>query len=273
MIELAWRLLETGRCRHPEASSRIGAPWKPCEFPALVALLEHPNHGWILFDTGYGQAFMDATRRLPESLYRAVTPVSWKPAEAAAAQLARDGLGADSIAHVILSHFHGDHAGALPDFPRAKVWCAEAGWQELHGRARLSALAKGLLPALAPESIAPRLKFIEHAPRMRLAAELAPFDAGFDLFADGSIIAVPLPGHATGHFGIVFRERGRWIFLVADAAWSQRAIAENTPPPRWATGLLGDTPSYRRTLADLHALAARRTNVLLVPAHCRSARA
>jgi len=123
MMELEWRLLEAGHCTHPEASSREGAPWRACEFPALVALLRHPREGWLLFDTGYGQGFMDATRRFPESLYRAVTPVSWTPQQSAVAQLTRDGIGPDSIAHVILSHFHGDHAGALPDFPRSTVWC------------------------------------------------------------------------------------------------------------------------------------------------------
>lgn len=272
MIELRWQLLECGRCFHPEASSREGAPWKSCEFPALVAVLKHPNNGWILFDTGYGQAFMDATRRFPESLYRAVTPVQWQPEESAVAQLSRDGIEARDIAHVVLSHFHGDHAGALADFPAPAVWCAHEAWEDLHSRSRVSALAKGLLPALAPESLQSRLKFFEQRPEVRLPAELAPFATGFDLFGDGSVFAVPLPGHAAGHYGLVFRGCGRWVFLVADAAWSTRAIQDNAPPPRWTTGLLGDTGKYRRTLADLHALAARRTDVVLVPAHCREAR-
>jgi hypothetical protein len=77
MIELEWQLLETGHCLHPEMSSRIGGSWRACEFPAFVALVRHPQQGWVLFDTGYGQAFHDATRRMPESLYRRVTPVSW----------------------------------------------------------------------------------------------------------------------------------------------------------------------------------------------------
>jgi glyoxylase-like metal-dependent hydrolase (beta-lactamase superfamily II) len=255
---------------HPEASSRRGAPWRTCEFPALTALLRHPREGWVLFDTGYGQAFMDATRRLPESLYRMVTPVKWQPREAAVAQLANDGIAPRDISHVLLSHFHGDHAGGLADFPAPSVWCSRDAWEDLHSGSRLSALARGLLPALAPASLFPRLRFFEHRPMVRLPAELAPFSTGLDLFGDGSVVAVALPGHAAGHFGIVFRGRGRWVFLVADAAWSTGAIADNAPPPSWATALLGDTARYRRTLADLHALAARRSGVLIVPAHCRS---
>jgi len=201
-----------------------------------------------------------------------VTPLSWRPQQSAVAQLAGDGIAAGSIAHVIVSHFHGDHAGALPDFQRSTVWCTSEAWADLHDRSRVSALAKGLLPALAPPEIASRLRFVDQRPLARLSPDLAPLGEGYDLFADESVYAVPLPGHAAGHFGIVFRARQQWVFLVADAAWSHRAVEENVPPPRWATGLLGNTAAYRKTLGELHALAQRRSNVLIVPAHCRSFR-
>jgi glyoxylase-like metal-dependent hydrolase (beta-lactamase superfamily II) len=272
MTNIAWQLFEAGHCVHPEASSRIGASWRRCEFPALVALLRHPTLGWMLFDTGYGQAFADATRGFPEAIYTKVTPVSWHPRQSMIAQLHAKGIEAGDIRHVLVSHFHGDHVGGLADFPAARVWCAHEAWEDLHRRSRLSALAKGLLPALAPRAMADRLRFYERMPRVRLPAELAPFHAAFDLFEDGSIYAVSLPGHAAGHFGVCFRAQGRWVFLVADAAWSVRAIEENTPPPRWTTALLGETAQYRDTLARLHDLASRRTGVTLVPAHCRTYR-
>jgi glyoxylase-like metal-dependent hydrolase (beta-lactamase superfamily II) len=272
LIPIGWRLFETGYCLHPEASSRRGASWKACEFPALVALLHHPNRGWILFDTGYGQAFIDATRHLPERAYQWVTPVVWTPRQSAIARIHAAGIDPKDIKSILISHFHGDHVGALDDFPQAEPWCAHAAWTDLHARSRLSALAHGLLPALAPRSLQLRLRFYENQAKVRLHPALAPFAAGFDLFEDGSILAVPLPGHAPGHFGVCFHDGHRWIFLVADAAWSIRAITENTPPPRWATYLLGDTLAYRRTLTDLHALAARAGGVSLLPAHCRTLR-
>jgi glyoxylase-like metal-dependent hydrolase (beta-lactamase superfamily II) len=274
VIELDWHLLETGHCLHPEMSSRIGGSWRACEFPAFVALLRHPQHGWLLFDTGYGQAFHDATRRLPESLYRRVTPVSWQPRQAAVAQLAARGINPADVRHVILSHFHGDHIGGLNDFGSATIWCAEEGWHDLHKRSRLSALAAGLLPALAPTGNISRTRFFEHAPTARLPEALTPFSHGYDLFQDDSMLAVPLPGHAAGHFGICFRSTtpAKWVFLVGDAAWSSQAIRDNVPPPRWATALLGDTRTYRLTLSALHALAARRSDVVIVPSHCRSLR-
>jgi glyoxylase-like metal-dependent hydrolase (beta-lactamase superfamily II) len=272
MIPIQWRLIETGSCLHPEASSRIGASWKACEFPALIALLRHPTKNWILFDTGYGQPFIDATRRLPERAYRWVTPVRWTPRHSAIAKLQGLGIDPADIETILISHFHGDHVGALADFPRAEPWCAHAAWTDLHSRSRLSALRAGLLPALAPQGLEDRLRFYENQAVVRLPAALAPFSTGFDLFGDGSMLAVSLPGHAAGHFGVCFQDGHRWIFLVADAAWSIGAITDNLPPPRWATYLLGETETYRRTLADLHALAARGGGVALLPAHCRSLR-
>lgn len=272
MVELQWRLVEAGHCVHPEASTRSGAPLARCEFPALVALLRHPVRGWILFDTGYGEAFMRATQRLPEALYRVVTPVRMAPHQPVVAQLHRDGIAPSDIGIIVLSHLHGDHVGGVLDFPHSQVWCSHDAWQDLQGRSRLSALAHGLIPQLLPGADDNWLSFLESAPKLRLPAELAPFAVGHDLLGDGSLLAVPLPGHAAGHFGACFRSAGRWVFLVGDAAWSRRAIEDNLPPPRWATSWLGDTRVYRATLQQLHALAARRTGVLLVPSHCRSLR-
>ena len=272
MIDIRWQLFEAGHCLHPEASSRRGASWRMCEFPALVALLQHPARGWMLFDTGYGAAFAAATRGFPERFYRWVTPVRWNESRSVVAQIHACGIAARDIAHVLVSHFHGDHVGGLADFPHAEVWCAQRAWEDLHSRSRLSALTHGLLPALAPLELERRLHFFEQTPLTRLPAQLAPFQAAHDVFGDDSIYAVGLPGHAAGHFGICFRSGGTWIFLVADAAWSTRAIEDNAPPPRWASSLLGETDAYRRTLASLHTLAARRSGVLLVPAHCRAHR-
>jgi glyoxylase-like metal-dependent hydrolase (beta-lactamase superfamily II) len=269
---IEWKLLEAGYCRHPEISSRRGGSWHAQEFPALVGLIRHPQQGWILFDTGYGQAFVDATQEFPESMYQWVTPVTWTPPQSVTFQLRAQGLRADDVGNVIVSHFHGDHVGGLPEFATAKIWCAQSAWTDLHSRSRLNALSKGLLPALAPPSLADRLRFFESAIAVRLPGEFAPFVEGYDLFGDRSLYAVGLPGHAPGHFGVCFQTPRGWVFLVADAAWSSAAIAQNCPPPRWATALLGDTTAYRRTLANLHALARRGGNVVLIPSHCAAFR-
>jgi glyoxylase-like metal-dependent hydrolase (beta-lactamase superfamily II) len=272
MTDLKWFLLEAGHCLHPEASSLQGGAWSACEFPALVTVMYHPQKGWMLFDTGYSDAFLRSTRHFPEALYRMVTPVRFSPKESVISQLFDRGIRPADVSTIIISHFHGDHVGGLTDFPDAAIWCSSVGLDDLNARTRFSALAKGLLPALVPKKTAERARFFESCKTIRLVDELSPFDCGFDVLSDGSLIAIPLPGHAAGHFGLCFRSDGRWVFLVGDAAWSTRAIQENLPPPGWATALLGDTEVYRKTLSMLHAVASRDSGVTFVPSHCRELR-
>ncbi|WP_422347001.1 MBL fold metallo-hydrolase [Stenotrophomonas sp. DR009] len=268
MVALDWRLYEAGYCTHPERATRQGAPAQACEFPALVALLRHPTNGWILFDTGYSEHFLQATAALPERLYRMVTPVHLSPQASLAAQLRRDSIAPEDIAWIVVSHLHGDHIGGLADFPQARAACSREAWDDLQARSRLGALRIGLLPALLNQWKVTSPQWFEGLASAVLPAPLAAFGAGRDLFGDGSLLLVPLPGHAAGHYGALFDDGQGPVFLVADASWSSRAIRDNTPPPTLVTAWLGSTRAYRDTLSRLHALHRAAPQVRLVPSHC-----
>ena len=269
MRRLEWRMLEVGHCLHLECGAVRGGRWRVCEFPSLVGLLRHPSRGWILFDTGYSQRFLDATARLPGALYRCVTPVRFDPRQALALQLRAIGIGVSDIGAIVLSHFHADHVAGVLDFPNVPMFCSRAGWDAMRSRGRLQALRLGLLPELAPAALADRVRFFEDAPAPAVARES---DAGFrthDLFGDGSLVAVALPGHSPGHYGVRFTgEDDREVMLIGDASWSTRAIRENRPPPAWTTGWLGNTRLYRETLQRLHGLSRSVPELQLVPSHC-----
>jgi len=211
--------------------------------------------------------FMAATARFPQSLYRRVTPVHLSATGSLAAQLMRDGIAPDTVGHVVLSHLHGDHVGGLGDFPSARICCARAAWEDMTGRGTISALTKGLLPTLMAADTPARIGWIEALPRVALPTELAAFDAGHDLFGDGSMLLVALPGHAAGHYGLWFRDAHGPVFLVADASWSSQAIRDASPPPSLVTAWLGDTAQYRATLSNLHDLMRDAPHVRLVPSH------
>ena len=269
MTTLEWRLYEAGYCTHPELATRRGASPKSCQFPALVALLRHPQHGHILFDTGYSEHFLAATEPFPERLYRWTTPVHLQPQQSLAAQLRIDGIDPSDIEWVVISHMHGDHVGGLADFPEARMACAREAWRDLHARSRIGSLRKGLLPRLLAARDAASLCWFEDCTPVQLTAPFEGFGDAYDLFGDGSILLVPLPGHAAGHFGLLFRDIQGPVFLIADASWSSLSIRDNTPPPLMVTAWLGDTDAYRGTLAKLHALQRRAPEVRIVPAHCR----
>jgi glyoxylase-like metal-dependent hydrolase (beta-lactamase superfamily II) len=269
MTYLAVSAMVVGSCRHPQRMTIRDGSLRPTDFPAMPMLLVHPVEGPILFDTGYDQAFLDATDPLPERFYRWLTPVSFDPRESLVAQLADRGIAPEDVRHVVLSHFHGDHMAGIGHFPRATIHCARIGHDIACRAGRVSGTRQGILPRLLPPDLDARVSFFEDRAAATLPSDLLPFTQGADLLGDGSILAIELPGHCPGHWGIAVRdERHGWHFLVADAAWSLDGIARNMPPPRLATAFLGNTAEARATLAQLHALHQRNPEVRLTPYHC-----
>lgn len=262
-------VVECGHCRQIGAATMRGAPWRIVEFPSLVGVIRHPTEGVVLFDTGYDPAFLAATRRLPERIYRWATPVTIPSGTSIADRLADLGIPIGDVRHVVISHFHGDHVSGLHHFPHARVHCARAGLEDARGHGRLSGTRRGILPALVPTGI--ETAFFEDDALVALPRAFAPFHAGADVLGDGSLIAVDLPGHCPGHRGLALRlEDDRWTMLVADAAWSIEAIRRNAPPPVLTSSMLGDAREARRTLGALHDMHGR-DDLVLLPSHCRAA--
>ncbi|HTN13177.1 MAG TPA: MBL fold metallo-hydrolase [Sphingomonadaceae bacterium] len=261
--------LMTGQCRHPERMTIRGGRWQPVDFPAVAMLIVHPDAGPILFDTGYDPAFLAATKPFPERLYRWATPVDLSSGQDAASQCAALGFDPADIRHLILSHFHADHIAGTHRFPNAAIHCAHAGLEDAGRGSRFARTRRGILGALIPSDFAARARFFEDATAVALPADLQPFERGADLMGDGSLLAVELPGHCPGHWGLAMHD-ARWglHFLVADAAWSLDAIRRNMPPPALTTGFLGDTGRVRGTLHALHRLWRRNPEIRISPCHC-----
>lgn len=269
MPEVVVRALRVGHCLHPQIMSIRDGSWRPAVFPSLAMLIVHPVEGPMLFDTGYDPAFLAATQPLPERFYRWLTPVTLAPEEQLTVQLARHGVDPRDVRHLILSHFHADHMAGTHNFPNAAIHCARAGLEAACKGGRFAAVRQGVLRALIPADMSTRARFFEDAPRVPLSRDLAPFERGADIIGDGSVIAVELPGHCPGHWGIVMRDVAVGDhFVVGDAAWSSDAIRRNMPAPAIASGFLGDTATGRATLAKLHALWSRNPDVKLTPCHC-----
>ncbi|MEL7502053.1 MAG: MBL fold metallo-hydrolase [Cyanobacteria bacterium J06554_6] len=264
---LAVTWLKTGYCTHPEAVTLRGGRWQSAQFPALVALLQHPTEGYILFDTGYSQRFFAETRRWPNRAYALVTPVYLEPGESAAQQLQQRGIAPDAIRHIVISHFHADHIGGLWDFPEAQFICARSAYENVKLKKGVRAVSAGFLPGLLPPDFEPRVSFVEDRPTVRALPE--GFETGFDVFCDRTLIAVELPGHAAGQLGLRFTDpQGHTYFLVADSCWSSRAYRELIEPHPIAQLIFDDAATYRDTLRKLHHLHKAHPNIRIVPTHC-----
>jgi len=221
--------------------------------PTTAVLLEHPQHGRVLFDTGYSQRFFSASARWPYRLYRHATPVTLTEPGGIAAHLLARGIEPESVRHVIVSHWHADHIGGLADFPGAAVLTHPEAWASTRGLAGFGALRRALLPELIPAGVESRMGWLAE---------------GDDPFDDGSMAVLDLPGHAVGQIGVRFTDTdGRPILLAADACWLSRQFRENRMPHA-ITGVIHDQKAYRRSLSRLHALHRAEPDLLIVPCHC-----
>jgi glyoxylase-like metal-dependent hydrolase (beta-lactamase superfamily II) len=274
MTRVALHRLRVGACRHLECMAARGGRWTPVEFPALCGLIRHPTRGWLLYDTGYAGHFFSATDTWPERLYRAVLPVELPAAEILSVQLARFGLTPADIGTVIVSHYHGDHIAGLRDFPHARFVALRADTEHFAALAgkRWRATLGGHLPGLLPDDYHARVDAADACPRRDLPTWLAPFDTGFDLFGDGSLLGVPLPGHSLGQLGLFIPDAdGRPAFLVADACWSLPALRAGRMPSRLALFINAERRRYAHTFNGLAGIARREPGVALLPSHCPAA--
>ena len=261
-------LMSDGYCVQLENLALHGAPFRRMRFASMFALLQHPGVGPVLFDTGYTQRFFEETRALPGRFYALITPTHVLSEQAVASQLQARQIAPEEVRHVIISHFHADHVGGLRDFPNARFHCTRAAVDAVRSLRGWRAVRHAFLPGLLPPDFYERVNCVEDAPMVRLPASHQPFKEAWDLLGDGSLLAVELPGHATGQMGLfVTNAAGRDCLLAADACWLGRACRENRLPHPLVR-LLVDWIAYRDTLQKLHELHHANPSLWIIPSHC-----
>lgn len=269
-MQLDYILFSAGYCSHPECITIKGGRWCLQKYPALCALIRHPEHGNILFDTGYSPRFFEETKKWPLWLYKKITPVQIPNEETLVYKLQKKGISPEDITYIVLSHFHADHIAGIKDFPNAKIMCSTVAFETVKNTKGITALRKGFLSGLLPDNFESRLIFLEDKKIIPLHNSMQPFVDGIDVFGDGGLTAVSLPGHAIGQFGLLFKDSGgRQVFLVADSCWSSRAYREYKLPSV-ITYLIHDKKStYQETLSKLHRLYKQNKHIRIIPSHCQ----
>jgi glyoxylase-like metal-dependent hydrolase (beta-lactamase superfamily II) len=266
-------LLNAGSVRAPEFVVTPGGglrySWQPC----LFALVEHAREGIGLFDTGHAHRFFEATREWPYSIYRRITRVRMAPEEDAVRQLAALGISAPDVRWIVISHFDPDHIGGLRDFPAARIICLKSAYHAIAGKRGMAALRARLLPNLLPDDMERRLMLL---PEIE-GAPIGPFTSSLDLFGDGGIRLVDLPGHAEGQVGAFLRaEDGADWFLAADGCWNRATIspeARHTPPVNLHRAIAVNRRLQDQTYEHLRQLGRSLPRVVLIPSHCPEAAA
>jgi glyoxylase-like metal-dependent hydrolase (beta-lactamase superfamily II) len=263
--------IEAGSCSAFECLALRGGKRFRTAFPATVALMEHSSAGFVLFDSGLSPRVIKYASSLPHRLYRAVLPVNISSDGTASARLKSMGVNGNDVKVVICSHFHADHLGGAADFPRARYVFMEEGYRQLLRRSRLARIKAGFISELLPEDFEQRAWALTPSQfRDGRDDRIGQFDGSVDLFGDGSVVMIDLPGHAAGHMGALVRvSSGKQYLLAADSCWLEAAYRNNLAPPGWVMRLvMEDKRRYLDTLAKVAHLAQTNSEIEIVPCHC-----
>ncbi|HEY5687630.1 MAG TPA: MBL fold metallo-hydrolase [Yeosuana sp.] len=233
-------------------------------FNALWGLIEHPTKGYILFDTGYTNQFHNATKNYPNKIYAQITKVHISPEQEVKAQLEANGILPDSIKHIFISHFHADHVGGLRDFPNAIFHASSIAVNQMKKVSKTFAFTKGILKDLIPDDFMNRLSLIDK----KLKVELPVLGIAYDLFGDGSLTAVPLPGHAAGQMGLLLSTNKQSYFLIADACWLKESYIKGTLPSPIVRLFFDSWSDFKSSLKKVIHYHKNEPQTIIVPTHC-----
>jgi glyoxylase-like metal-dependent hydrolase (beta-lactamase superfamily II) len=200
-----------------------GGSWAKRALTVRYGLVRHPTKGVILIDTGYTAETLNAPGRSAAlRLYARVLAPRPDPAGEVLAQLAGQGLHQDDIRLVVVTHFHADHVSGARMFRNARFLASRLAFDAVTRRGALANHRHGIFPELLPPDFAERLDALEDCAPARASLD------GRDLLGDGSMIGVDLPGHAEGHFGVLFPPLN--LLYGVDAQWLSAALAPMRAP-------------------------------------------
>lgn len=185
-------------------------------------LVQHGTE-YLLWDTGLSRESLgkplDRGSRDSESLD---TPV--------VEQLAQIGVDPRQVTRVGISHYHFDHVGQAAEFPHATLL-----------------IGKGDFDVLAQPGQEARAKPL--APWVHGGGKVEQVQRDLDVFGDGSVVMLDLPGHTPGHHGLLVQLPKRGAVLLTGDVAHFRENLETAGVPTFNTHRAQSLASMDRFLA------------------------
>ena len=227
-------------------------------------LIVHPTGGAWLVDGGMSVdplAHLDEVRGLTKVLMRSSVK-DWARRTTLADAVRAFGVAPAALAGAVVTHGHYDHLGGLTDLPELPIF---AGAEEV---ALASKASIGDDFTLLPEearSLLPRAREIAFDD-----GPAGPWTRSWDLFGDGAVRVVPMPGHTPGSVGVwVTLADGRQLFDVGDTVWVREGFEQREPKAWPATMFDSDGDATDVQIARLWALHQANPALTILPAHDR----
>lgn len=252
-----------------EAHSRVVNPINgkgKTKFYAVWALLQIPNIGNVLFDTGYSDHFHYATNSFPNRFYRWATPVTLDNKYSAKNILRDQGIDLKDISYVIISHFHADHISALADFPNAKFICSAIAYQQVQKLSGLKAVSKGIIHNLLPADFGERVEFIENISENIRVNTYGITEFSFLGLQNFKLLL--LPGHAKGMLGFHFTNTEKNILFATDASWNYNYFSAGILPSKIVQLFIDSWIDFVTTIEKLKNMEESEKGITILFTHC-----
>jgi len=207
-------ILSGGRLRMQKRVYLPGAaPEEMIELPVSCFLFIHP-HGNLLFDTGCHPEIAVNPEQRWGPMARFVIP-AMAADDNIISQLGRVNLTPDDIDIVVNSHLHCDHCGCNEFFSKATIYVHR---DELACARDPASEGQGYFQAEWDHPMA-----------------MIEFDGEVDIFDDGRLVLLPLPGHSPGMTGLLANLASSGAYLLASDAVAVREnlLPENMPQNIW----------------------------------------
>ena len=214
--------------------------------PVLAFLIETPK-GRILYDTSWGRAVREHPLR-DLGLSRLVDIPILPEGQCVDERLAALGVRPEGLDYVVLSHLHIDHAGGLRQVLGAKNILVS---REEYENAMHDPVFRKHMWRDA------QLRFIDFAPDPD-----TPYDRSCDLFGDGVVKLVFLPGHTPGMTAMLLHNNGKTLLLAGDCGYARRSWEQMCLP-----GLVKDEAQMRRSLSWVAEIAKREDTLDCISDH------
>ena len=191
--------------------------------PVSCYLIEHPK-GLVLVDTGWARSMSPngvldkqaQVKSLGSRLLYVINQGVLPAGQAIDEQLAAMGIAPSDLTCVLLTHLDCDHANGI-----AQVRGAQ---RILAARDEIDSVKKGPIARVRYQSHwwdGSGIEFFDWN------GAQGPHGKSFDLFGDGSIVCMAIPGHADGLFAVkVTGKDGRFVLLFSDGGYSSRSWQE-----------------------------------------------